>query len=237
MADFEALVREKSLTERVTEALLLAISEGELPPGEQLPTERELSDQFQVSRTVIRETVRSLEAKGVLYRTGPRRVEITAVPSSRVVEAMELYMHGARAQDQVGPRDIDEVRDTIELKLVRLAAERATDDDLDALAGELDRMATAGSPSRAAVHDAEFHRLIAVATHNALFLTLLEAINAAVRQIRQNSLSQPGRLEETIAEHRAVLEALRDRDAEKAYAAMHSHLEDSSRFYVDKPEA
>lgn len=231
MPEFQALPREPSLTERVTRALLTAISTGELRPGEKLPTERELSDQFQVSRTVIRETVRSLEAKGVLSRTGPRRVDIVAIPSARVVEAIELYVHSARSQDEVSPQDIDEVRETIELRLARLASERATATDLSMLDAELERMSVAATPGQAADHDAEFHRLIAVATHNALFVILIESINASLRQVRLASLGESGRLDEALVQHRAVLDGIRGQDPDAAATAMHRHLEDSRRFY------
>lgn len=231
MTEFAPLSRQPSLTSRVSEAVLDAIAQGQLKPGDRLPSERDLSEQFGVSRTVIRETVRSLEAKGVVEPVGARGLAVVAVPSSRVAEAFDLYLRGAQSQDILGPQDITEVRETIEVRLVRLAAERATDLELDAIASELDAMAAARSAAIAAVHDEGFHHLIAVATHNALFVTLLESINTALRQIRHSSLAQPGRLAEAVDEHGAVLDALRSRDPQAAEAAIRHHLDDSSRFY------
>ncbi|MBU6151531.1 MAG: FCD domain-containing protein, partial [Chloroflexi bacterium] len=124
-----------------------------------------------------------------------------------------------------------EVRETLEVQLVRLAATRATELELSAIAEELDAMAEARNSTIAAFHDEEFHRLIAVATHNALFVTLLESINTALGKIRTSSLAQPGRLAEAVKEHRAVLDALRAHDPEEAEAAIRHHLDDSAPFY------
>jgi GntR family transcriptional repressor for pyruvate dehydrogenase complex len=231
MTDFVPLTRQPSLTARVSEALLEAISAGRLKPGDKLPSERELSDQFGVSRTVIRETVRGLEAKGVIEPIGARGVVVAAVPASRVAEALDLYMRGAQSQDLLGADEITEVRETLEVKLVRLASSRATDAELDAIATALSLMAQAASPEIAAHHDEEFHHRIALATHNALFVTLLESLNTTLRPIRRMSLAIPGRLRDATEEHHAVLVALRARDADAAEAAIRNHLDDSTRFY------
>lgn len=232
MTDFTPLKRQPTLTSRVSEALLDAIAEGKLKPGDKLPSERVLSERFEVSRTVIRETVRHLEAKGVVAPLGARGVVVAAVPSSRVAEAFDLYLRGARSQELVGPGDITEVRETIEIRLVRLAAERATARELEQIGDELSAMAGAADADSAAAHDEMFHHLIATATHNALFVTLLESINITLGPIRRRSLAVPGRREEAVAEHERILDALRARDPDAAEVAIRHHLDDSTRFYA-----
>ena len=87
---FPQVEREPSLPDRVARLMLGAISRGELRPGDRLPTERELGDQFGVSRTVIREAVRSLVAKGVLEVRSRSGLSVAAVDSDHVREIMGL---------------------------------------------------------------------------------------------------------------------------------------------------
>ncbi|MGV9769994.1 FadR/GntR family transcriptional regulator, partial [Microbacterium sp. NPDC003461] len=87
------------------------------------------------------------------------------------------------------------------------------------------------SPEEAAAEDAEFHRRIALATHNALYVALLESLNAVMMPIREHSLELEGRRERTLAQHGAVLDALRARDPRGARAAMGGHLDDSRQYY------
>jgi GntR family transcriptional repressor for pyruvate dehydrogenase complex len=204
----------------VARSLLSAISSGALRPGQKLPTERELAAQFSVSQTVIRETIHQLESKGILRRTGPRRVEVVAIPSSRVAEALELFLHGARSTESVSMRDIGEVRTMIDLTVVRLAAQRVTEDDLRALGAEIDAMEVDTTPERASGHDAEFHRLVAAATHNPIFSALEEAFSRTVLDARLDYFAEPTAIAQTAAKYRAVIDALRARDEELAVASM-----------------
>lgn len=235
MLDFAAIPREPSLAERVTEELLEAIASGRLQAGDALATERAMGEQFGVSRTVIREAVRGLQAKGVLEVHAGRGATVATVSSSRVAEAFELYVRGAQSQSLLSPADIDEIRTTLELKLVELACIRATDEDINAIAHELTLMRESKTAELTAAHDAEFHRQIAVATHNALFVTLIGSINATMRAIRVRSLQLENRAAHAIEQHREVLEAIRSRDPIRARDAMNNHLEDSRHYYIGDP--
>lgn len=230
--EFTQLTREPSLASRVTESMLASIASGRFAPEEWLPSERELSEQFGVSRTVIREAVRGLEAKGVIEVRSGRGARVAHVSSSRVSESLQLYLSGAQSQQLLGPSEISEVRETLELRLVELACDRATDADLAEIAQSLDAMKSAATSEEAAVHDAEFHRRIALATHNALYVALLESLNAVMMPIRVRSLEIEGRLALTVKQHGAVLDALVTRSTVAARAAMDGHLNDSRHYYV-----
>ena len=232
MSSYEPLKREPSLAMRVTEEMLSSIASGRVKAGELLPSERELGDQFGVSRTVVREAVRGLEAKGVLEVVSGRGARVVAVPASRVLEVMDLYLQGLHSQNLLSPDDISEVRTTLELKLVELACERATDTDLAELEKLHQAMGKATTATVAGAFDAAFHRSIALATHNALFLTLLDVINAQMISIRVASLALAGRQKLALAQHEDILKAIQSRDAEMAIAAMHRHLEDSRSYYA-----
>ncbi|MGV9770107.1 FadR/GntR family transcriptional regulator, partial [Microbacterium sp. NPDC003461] len=147
--EFTQLQREPSLASRVTESMLATIASGGFAPGDWLPSERELSDQFGVSRTVIREAVRGLEAKGVVEVRSGRGARVAHVSSSRVSESLQLYLSGAQSQQLLGPHEISEVRATLELRLVELACEKATEADLDEIQASLTDMAAGGGAGRA----------------------------------------------------------------------------------------
>jgi len=231
MADFSPLSRQPSLAAQVTSQMLASIFAGASTVGDELPSERNLSLQFGVSRTVIREALRGLQAKGVVEVQTGRAARVVAVPASQVSEIVQLYIHGAESQDLLGPDDIAEVRTTLELRLSELAAIHASGADLELLKASLDAMRASASPEEAARHDTEFHQLLAAATHNPLYVTLLGSINAVMAPYRLSSLERPGRIDIAVLQHQAVLDALRTRSPAAARAAMESHLNDSRQFY------
>lgn len=231
MPDFSPLTREPSLAARVTDEILATIVGGTYSPDEWLPSERVLGEQFGVSRTVIREAIRVLEAKGVVEVRSGRGARVASVSPDRVSETMSLYLSSAQSRELISPGDIMEVRAALELRLITLACERADEDDLDDLRRNVDAMSVETDPARAAELDEEFHRLIAIATHNSLFVTLLDSINAAMRPNRLSSLHLTGRIEAAAAQHREVLNDLIARDQAASARRMNEHLSDSAQYY------
>lgn len=228
---FGPVARERSLAEKVNRALLDSIASGRLAPGDRLPSEREMSEQFGVSRTVVREAVRGLQAKGVVQVRSGRGAEVVAVPASHISEAIRLFVQGAGGPDLLDADKISEVRATLEVRMVELACERATAWDLEQMQRAVDAMAVESDVERASEHDVEFHRRIAAATHNVLFVILLDSVGDVLMELRRRSLAIAGRRERAVEEHRQVLDALLARDVAAARAAMIDHLEGSRAFY------
>ncbi len=231
-SEFQVLTREPSLAARVTQQLLDSIVEGQLRAGQRLPSERELSEQFGVSRTVIREAVRGLEAKGVVEVISGRGLQVASVSSAQVSETFDLYVRGQQIKDTVQPDDISEVREMLELRIVELACQRATEEDLVSIERAFALLEAAKDEDEAAEQDSNFHLSIARATQNPLLVTLLESVNATIRTVRKESLQKPGRKAEAQRQHRKVLDTLLARDAIAAVTAMADHLEDSQAFYL-----
>lgn len=230
--EFQALKREPSLAARVTQELLDSIVEGQLRTGQRLPSERDLSEQFGVSRTVIREAVRGLEAKGVVEVRSGRGLQVASVTSAQVTETFDLFVRGQQIKDNVQPEDISEVREMLELRIVELACQRATDEDLANIEATFESIEQATTSDEAAEADSNFHMAIATSTHNPLLVTLLESVNATIRTVRRESLQRPGRKAEAQAQHRRVLDRLLERDAVGALEAMAHHLDDSQTYYI-----
>lgn len=228
---FPHVERAATLSDRVADAMLAHIVRAGLRPGERLPSERELGEQFGVSRTVVREALRSLAAKGVLTVQSGAPPVVARVDADRAVEALRLYVLGL----EVGPggldyAQVDEVRSVVECRVTRLAAQSATDDDVARLARVHDEFqARLHDVAATSELDVEFHRTVAVASHNPLFLLVLESIEPVLLRVRRATLGVPGRPERAVDAHGEILDRIRHHDPEGAEAAMNAHLEESRR--------
>lgn len=219
------MARNPRLSDVVAQDILESINSNRLPPGHRLPSERELGEQFGVSRTVIREAVRSLAARGILSVRAGSGVHVATVDAASVSEQMGLFLRGRAAIEY---RRINEVRGALEVQTARLAAERATDADIAVLRESCDRMARLTDSETASREDVEFHRAIARATHNELFLVMLDSIGDILLEIRRVTLAVPGRIPQGVAYHRRILDRIATHDVAGADEAMREHLDDSN---------
>jgi GntR family transcriptional repressor for pyruvate dehydrogenase complex len=218
---FQQVPREPRLSDKVAEMMLETILSRKLQVGDRLPSERELGEQFNVSRTVVREAVRALVAKGVIEVRSGSGLRVAAVDAAAVSESMSLYLRGATLDFE----KVHEVRALFEVHIAGLAAERATEEDLARLTAAHERMqGQAGDVEHAARDDLEFHRMIALATQNELYLLLMDSIGSALIDIRRENLGS-GSAPMTLVKHDHVLDRIAARDPAGARAAMASHLE------------
>jgi GntR family transcriptional repressor for pyruvate dehydrogenase complex len=223
--ELKVVPRNPSLYETVSEQLLAAIRSAQLTPGSRIPSERELGEQFGVSRTVIREAIRYLAAKGVLEVVSGSGVIVADVGHANVSESLDLYL---QQRGPIDPSQIHEVRETLELRTTALAAERGSEEELLALGALCDQMAEVlDDPDAASAADVTFHRAIAEATANPLFLVLVDSLGEVMFHIRKATLDDPARGRTAVAAHRRIAEALAVRDVDGAVAAMKDHLSDS----------
>jgi GntR family transcriptional repressor for pyruvate dehydrogenase complex len=220
---FTPLRREPRLADRVTEAILETILSGELAPGDALPSERELSQQFGVSRTVVREAVSSLSGKGLVEAVGGSGVRVLAVDPGTVGESMRNLVR--QAEFDYGK--VDEIRGVIEVAAAGFAAQRATPSDIEAIEQALTTMSEHLDDLDACVEaDLAFHRALAVATHNELFLVLHDSLGDALVEVRRSNLGRGGvaRRRQVVSAHRGILDELSRHDAERASELMREHL-------------
>jgi GntR family transcriptional regulator, transcriptional repressor for pyruvate dehydrogenase complex len=218
---FEQVEREPRLSDKVADVMLQTILSERLQVGDRLPSERELGEQFGVSRTVVREAVRALVAKGVIEVRSGSGLRVAAVDATAVTESMSLFFRGGTLDFE----KVHEVRALLEVHIAGLAAERATSADLARLREVHERMEReAGDVESAARDDLEFHRAIASATQNDLYLLLLDSIGSTLIDIRRENLGS-GSTPMTLGQHDQVLARIVARDSEGARAAMASHLE------------
>jgi GntR family transcriptional regulator, transcriptional repressor for pyruvate dehydrogenase complex len=217
---FAPVAREPRLSDKVAELMRETILSRNMAPGTPLPSERELGEQFGVSRTVIREAVRALAAKGIVeVRTGSG-LRVASVDESAALESLTWYIRGG----QIEYAKVHEVRSTIEVEMAGLAAERRTEEQLSALQGAHKRFnSVLDDVEQATLADVEFHGLIARATQNDLFSVLLASIGEALIEVRHETLAV-GSGKKTLQAHAKILAAIERGDSDQAREAMRLHL-------------
>ena len=207
-----------------------AIVAGRYEAGAVLPSEPLLGEQLGVSRTVLREAVKSLAAKGLL-RTGPKvgtRVQPAADWNWFDPDLVAWQSKAGLTRDFV--RDLHELRVVVEPAGVRLAAQRATGDDIaeleDAFAGMAQAVEHGGDY---VTSDLRFHQGLLRAGHNRLMMQMSKAIGAVLRVSFELSTLKPGRAGGSLPQHRAVLDAVIARDPKKAERAILVLIDDAGR--------
>src|SRR5262249_41804309 len=127
-AAFTRISRPPRLSERVADEVLASILEQRLRPGDRLPSERELGDQFGVSRTVIREATRSLVVRGVIAAHPGVGLTVASVEGEALAASMNLFLRSGAVRYE----KVHEVRTTLEIQVTRLAAARRSNEQLTA---------------------------------------------------------------------------------------------------------
>ena len=219
-------VQDRTLSDRVYERVLSMIMEGEISVGSKLPTEKALSDQFNVSRPVLRQALKQLREDDVIVSRQGSGSFVKRRPDSAVLDFAPV---GSIADIQ----RTFEFRAAIEGEAAYLAAERRTDADLRLLTSlltELDQCIEAGELG--VDTDEKFHVAICQAADNHYFLTarnsMKENILTGLNLTRNLSLTHPQeRLILVQAEHYAILRAIEERDSEAARLAMRAHVENA----------
>ncbi|MBR3624519.1 MAG: GntR family transcriptional regulator [Selenomonadaceae bacterium] len=208
------------LREVVSEALRKAIREGVLLPGERL-MEIQLSEELGVSRTPVREAIRKLDQEGYVVMM-PRRGAYVASITIRDIN------------------EIFEIRRALESLSSSLAAERISADELETLQRllvEIGRYIKSKDMEKIVETDIKFHDLLYQASRNARLVGIISNLREQLTRFRTLSMSYPGRLEETLKEHKAMVDAMAKGDAAAARKAAEKHMERSEQTLLDAIEA
>lgn len=218
-------ITRKKLSQQVSEGILVLIDDGDVGIGDQLPTESDLIEMFNVSRTAVREAVKTLAAVGVLeIRPGVG----TFVTGSRPGPLRALPGH-AGPMDQGDLFELLELRFIFEPEAAALAAERATSEDLEELQRCVAVLEKALGTGVKPPEDLGFHLAIARATRNGALVD----VSSLIARFYQQDEQLPDAID--VQEHREIYEAIRDRDPEAARAAMCAHLEEIESRYRQLP--
>ncbi|MBS76812.1 MULTISPECIES: FadR/GntR family transcriptional regulator [unclassified Variovorax] len=226
-------IKAKRAFEAVCEQIRREVALGTLKPGDRLPPEREFAEQLGVSRTAVREAMRSLENAGIVQcqQGMGGGAFIRKRDSSTVTQAVgDMVMLG-----QIPSHSVTEMRIILTEQAIRLACERATEEDFQAIEQDIDRaeeLTLRGDFSRRNAYITEFYRILAQATHNQVMVMLVESLSELTRALLAKASPVPR--SDVIGVRRNVLRLMRARDAEGAVKEMRAHLERLNRL-LEKP--
>src|SRR5690554_4826718 len=224
-----SLERPKSLAAQLAKDLTDRIARGDLKPGEKLPSEHDMVASYGVSRTVVREAVSSLKSAGLV--------------SARQGVGVFVLDASSGAPFRIDPAELDTVKEVISLLELRtsleseaaaLAAERRSDAQLARLRQALEQMSRVVDTQEDGVDaDFSFHQEIAQATNNRYFVELFAYLGmmaiprSRIGMYKSDSAARSSYLKKVDLEHQAIFQAIAEKNAEAARAAMHRHLNNS----------
>jgi GntR family transcriptional repressor for pyruvate dehydrogenase complex len=221
-------------TERVIAYLRGAIERGDLKAGDQLPPERELAQQFGVSRPTVRSVLKTLAAMGVVQIRQGAGTFMTAGPPT-LDSAPLTYLaalHGFTRHQMF------EARMALEATVAALAAERATATSLIAISESTTAMfASLDQPDLFLDYDIQFHRAIAAAADNPVLAAMVDMVSAMFLQLRRRTIGHAIDLKIAADEHRQIYLAIRSNDPAGARELMASHLRRAERDQVAEDAA
>lgn len=218
-------IQSSKLYEQVTHQIERRILSGELRSGDRLPTERELAEQFQVSRTAVREAMKILAQKGLIeMRPGRGTIVIDGTPAA-MRNSIGLLMK-VKLGEVGGSDSLVEVREILEGGIAALAAARATEADIEAMGRAIQAMDESLDNAEAFIAaDNAFHEALARATQNPLVLVLVNSIVPLLSEQRKQIFAVEGGPQRGQFHHKRILESIMQHEPEVARAAMHAHLQ------------
>ena len=222
---FEAIDPEghEATSEWVIEKLRDMIHRRELRAGDRLPPERDLAKLFGVSRPTLRAGIRSLAAVGVLQSRQGAGTFVVQADESPALDSNPLRLMAAL--HGLTPAEMFEARQSLEMAIAGLAAERATSDQMATMSEEIAGMyASLDEPEQFLVHDMAFHQAVAAASGNRILTALMNMVATILFDVRRKTVRNATDLKESAAMHREIYRAIRNRDRDKARDAMHHHL-------------
>ncbi|MEN8210920.1 MAG: FadR/GntR family transcriptional regulator [Thermodesulfobacteriota bacterium] len=227
-------VRQQKISDQVFEQLKELIFRGKLKPGDKLIPEREMADSMNVSRTTIRNAISRLVAIGLVEHTQGKGTFVTVSAS----ETSNPFAAAMAAQNAT-IYDLLEVRMGLECVAAALAAKRADEEDINALKqsiGEMEKEILAGRLGTEA--DTSFHMAIAYATKNPLHIQVMKTFYDYLFHGIMESLKflyeDKNNIQLILNQHTTIIEAIINRDPDKAFTAMQKHIEYVKNFFKNR---
>ena len=215
-------IAKRTVKDQISDKLAYMILTGLLRPGDELPSERRLAGTLGVARESVRAAIAVLQAR--------RMIEVSQGARTRVIGPGKAMLHDSvGALERLKDRSLDEVaeaRGAVEEQVVRLAAKRI---DRAALARLerllLDQEAMLADPVSFQISDREFHSVLYSACGNPLLSDVVNDFYDYALDFRRQALRRRGAIARSVADHRAIVAAMKARDPDLAAGAMHRHLE------------
>ena len=216
-------VQTSRLYEHIVRQIEDSITRGVLKPGDQLPAERELAQQFGVSRTAVREAVRVLNEKGLVEAYSGRGTFVTNGTSQAIRQSLDLMIKIGQSE---GSKHLAELREILEPGIAAIAAVRAQPADVAALREAVEVMDRSRDDADAFIEaDLDFHLALAEAAGNPIILSLIDSIVGLLREQRMRTYFVGGGPERGQYHHKRILEGVENHDAARARETMQAHMQ------------
>jgi GntR family transcriptional repressor for pyruvate dehydrogenase complex len=211
-----------ALPDQIAERILQMIRDKQLHRGDKLPPERDLALMMQVGRPALREALRGLSLMNIIEIRQGAGAYVTALETAQLVKHLDFVF----AIDDYAILDLFDARKIVEVGIIELAAPRVSDDDVAKLEACLAKSALAGHDPETFLHtDIELHTLIAQIANNPIMLRFMDSIHQMGLASRRRTGRLEGVVEQSAADHRRIVEALKARDPQAAREAMLDHLD------------
>lgn len=217
--------KNENLSEKVANEIVQMILAGTLKTGEKLPSEPELAGQFGISRGVLREALTILSAKGFIKRTPGHGTFIRDLPESSAQgeDAVLKLFKSASYQD------ILEVRGPLEKLCVELVIARASDREIESLEEEMQDLRQKGMSD---VANFNFHLRLAELSKNLILINFISSYSGLINEFAHDVYVIDERYKNSLNEHFKILEAIKNRDLNKAIMAMEAHMAEANEMLL-----
>jgi GntR family transcriptional repressor for pyruvate dehydrogenase complex len=228
-------IKPKRMSDQVFEQLKDLIFRGHIKPGERLMTERELAQNLGVSRPTVREAINKLAAMHLIEHRQGQGTFVNPPNAGADKNPLAAVINGQDASLM----NLLEVRLGLECNAVALAAQRATEEDVRELEKSLQEMAAAiGEGNLGSDADITFHMAIAYATKNVVQIHIMKSLYDllfhGIQENLQHLYTEPMNPKEILRQHTDILDAIRQRDPDAAYAAMKRHITFVQEFFKER---
>lgn len=228
----EPIIRRK-LSDEVFLRLKRMITGGELQPGDDMPSERELMERFGVGRPAIREAMQALANLGLVAISHGERAKVLRLTAKSIFRQVDLAAKIMLSSSADTLENLKSARIFFELGMVRVAAEKATEDDVNRLRATLDEQRRSLGQAEAFISaDMKLHAQIAAISGNPIYVAVSEAMLGWLKEYHTEMLIWTGKEKYTLAEHEEIIGRISAHDPEGAQEAMTKHLERSRALYA-----
>ncbi|WP_275785139.1 transcriptional regulator NanR [Pararhizobium gei] len=231
MSQTELIVRRK-LSDEVFARLKAMIATGELQPGDEMPSERELMERFGVGRPAIREAMQALAGMGLVAISHGERAKVLELTAQSIFRQMDMTAKIMLAKSSDSLEYLKSARIFFERGMAREAAQKRSLADIAALREILERQRGSLGDAEAFISaDMEFHTRIARISGNPIYAAVSDAMLAWLKEYHTDMLIWTGKEKFTLVEHEEIISCLEAGNPEEAEQAVSKHLERSRALY------
>jgi GntR family transcriptional repressor for pyruvate dehydrogenase complex len=218
-------IKSDNLYKKIIEAIHTHIVDSDIKPGDRLPSERELGESLEVSRTTVREALRVMEIIGTVQIRVGKGIFLTDLYTqslSTTIASMIMF-------NKENVNQLYEVREMLEIKNASLAAEKATDEDIAKIeVAEKKIQLALNRPQKGLIEEKEYHLSIAAATKNPILFNIMKLVIDSyldfILSVRGKNKKIANRQKEAFGEHSAITQAIKNHDILAAEEAMRKHI-------------